>query len=201
MYTKLEDILHDSSTMTHDNIHYLNQSYTFTNIQSIISVPICMEEQTVCVLIIYQNGTIPLLNEEDKELLESFSDQVSIALLNSALFEDVKKQNELLTRRDQIHRTFMNISLQSKGIEPILTELRRMVTSPVTIVDFVDNKSYGFLKFLDIDTKAAEFHTHFLLNSKPCFYTIDANNQAQSVYIQPIHGIGTLLGLLIIKAN
>ncbi|MCT9872297.1 hypothetical protein N7568_23280, partial [Paenarthrobacter aurescens] len=42
MYTNLKDILRDSSTMTDDNIHYLNQSYTFTNIQSIISVPICM---------------------------------------------------------------------------------------------------------------------------------------------------------------
>ncbi|MEK1832208.1 GAF domain-containing protein [Priestia megaterium] len=87
MYTNLKDILRDSSNMTNDNIHYLNQSYTFTNIQSIISVPICMEEQTVCVLIIYQNGTTPLLNKEDKELLESFSDQVSIALLNSALLK------------------------------------------------------------------------------------------------------------------
>lgn len=201
MYTNLKDILRDSSTMTDDNIHYLNQSYTFTNIQSIISVPICMEEQTVCVLIIYQNGTTPLLNDEDKELLESFSDQVSIALLNSALFEDVKKQNELLIRRDQIHRTFMNVSLQSKGIEPILTELRRMVTSPVTIVDFVDNKTYGFLKFFDIDTKTAEFHTHFLSHTKPCFYTIEANNEAHSVYIHPIHGIDTLLGLLIMQAN
>lgn len=51
----------------------------------------------------------------------------------------------------------MNVSLQSKGIEPILNELRRMVTSPVTIVDFVDNKTYGFLKSFDIDTKQLNF--------------------------------------------
>ena len=95
----------------------------------------------------------------------------------------------------------MNVSLQSKGIEPILTELRRMVTSPVTIVDFVDNKTYGFLKFLDVDTKTAEFHTHFVLHTKACFYTIDSHNQKHSVYIQPIHGIDTLLGLVILQTN
>ncbi|MGV2503340.1 diguanylate phosphodiesterase, partial [Priestia megaterium] len=68
-------------------------------------------------------------------------------------------------------------------------------------VDFVYNKTYGFLKFFDIDTKTAEFHTHFLSHTKTCFAFIESYNEAYCVYIHPIHALYTLFGLLIMHAQ
>lgn len=65
------------------------------------------------------------LTKDDQQLLESFSDQVSIVLRNSKLYQNLKKQNDLLIQRDTIHNSLIKLSLQSKGLQKIANEIKR----------------------------------------------------------------------------
>ncbi|MFJ7308899.1 helix-turn-helix domain-containing protein [Peribacillus frigoritolerans] len=201
IYTNMDDILRASSTMTDENFSYLNSSYNFKNVQSVISVPIIVAEMTMCVLIIYQNGKHPLLSTYDKQLLESFSDQVSIALMNSRLFQDLKQQNQLLIQRDEIHHTFMKLSLQSKGIQNIVNELRRMINTSITIVDFIDDQYYSSTSKWPNSFQINSLNRIFSTIRTPTFHSFNDSDDCTTFYIQPIIAVDTCLGLIVVEAN
>lgn len=195
-----EEIWQESLTMAIKNLEHLQNSYHFETLQSIISVPIVVEEKTLCVLIIYQNGQFPLLTSRDQELLESFSDQVSIALTNSSLFQHLKEQNRILIQRDEIHDTFMKLSLQNKGLKVIANELRRMLNLRISIVDFTDYHVYSNPINWHKNTPFPMMKT--IANIKSArFKTIDVSGQKKTFYFHPIIAIDTLIGMLIIDVN
>ena len=196
--TSYMDVLIASSSVTEENLRHLLNAYKFENLQSVISVPISVEEQLLCVLIIYQNGGNPLLTIEDKQLLESFSDQVSIALMNSKLFENLKLQNELLLQRDQIHHTFMKLSLQNTGMQAIANEIRYMIKHRLVIVDFTGDSIFASPRqwISDVDLMCT-----IKMEDSPEFYTFEIDGEMVESYVQPIVGVGQILGVLLIEVN
>lgn len=192
------DVLKASSSVTEENLRHLLNAYTFEYLQSVIAVPIAVEEQTLCVVIIYQNGEKALLTIEDKQLLESFSDQVSIALTNSKLFQNLKLQNELLLQRDQIHHTFMKLSLQNAGMQVIVNEIRHMLNLRLVIMDLMDDSIYASPRHW---IENGDLFRFVHLTETPAFYSLEVENEQVDYYIQPIIGVGQILGLLLIEVN
>lgn len=192
------DVLKASSSVTEENLRHLLNAYTFEYLQSVIAVPIAVEEQTLCVVIIYQNGENALLTIEDKQLLESFSDQVSIALTNSKLFQNLKLQNELLLQRDQIHHTFMKLSLQNAGMQVIVNEIRHMLNLRLVIMDLMDDSIYASPRHW---IEKGDLFRFVHLTETPAFYSLEVENEQVDYYIQPIIGVGQILGLLLIEIN
>lgn len=199
--TSYTDVLKASSSVTEENLRHLLNSYTFEHLQSVIAVPIAVEEQTLCVVIIYQNGEQALLTTEDKQLLESFSDQVSIALTNSKLFQHLKLQNELLLQRDQIHHTFMKLSLQNAGMQVIVNEIRHMLNLRLVIRDLMDDSIYASPRHWIDNDDVAILRSSVRLTDSPVFYTIEIENEWVDCYIQPIVGVGQILGFLLIEVS
>ncbi|MGG4130480.1 helix-turn-helix domain-containing protein [Paenibacillus illinoisensis] len=140
LYNSWSIVLSDTSTMTPMNKQYLHESFNFSDIRSIISVPILINGQVECVLIVYQKGQIPLFTDFDLKLLQSFANQVSIVMSNVKLYEDLRHQYELLKKRDEIHAALMHHFLQNKGISVIVRELSRITGEGVILVDFIDNQ-------------------------------------------------------------
>ncbi|WP_285769442.1 helix-turn-helix domain-containing protein [Peribacillus sp. SI8-4] len=196
--TSLEDIVQESSSITRKNLEHLQNSYQPDTLQAIISVPIVVEGKTLCVLIIYQHGQTSLLTTQDQELLESFSDQVSIALTNSRLFQHLKEQNRMLIKRDEIHDTFMKLSLQSKGLLAIAKELSRMVNLKIAIVDFTANQLYSNPAYWNDPFSVMKQITD---SKAPAYQTMEISGQKQTYYLHPINAINTILGMLIIDVN
>ncbi|MFL1996550.1 helix-turn-helix domain-containing protein [Lysinibacillus irui] len=192
------DVLKASSSVTEENLRHLLNAYTFEYLQAVIAVPIAVEEQTLCVVIIYQNGENALLTIEDKQLLESFSDQVSIALTNSKLFQNLKLQNELLLQRDQIHHTFMKLSLQNAGMQVIVNEIRHMLNLRLVIMDLMDDSIYASPRHW---IEKGDLFRFVHLTETPAFYSLEVENEQVDYYIQPIIGVGQILGLLLIEIN
>ena len=180
--TSLEDIVQECSSITSKNLEHLLNSYQHDTLQSIISVPIVVEGKTLCVLIIYQHGKASLLTLQDQELLESFSDQVSIALTNSRLFQHLKEQNLMLIQRDEIHDTFMKLSLQSKGLLAIAKELSRIVNLKISIVDFTTNHIYSNPANWNEDVPFSVMK-QITENKAPAFKTMEISGQKQTCYL------------------
>ncbi|MDN3014681.1 helix-turn-helix domain-containing protein [Paenibacillus sp. BSR1-1] len=188
--TNIDDIISESSNISADNLFYLYNSVQFDDLKSIISVPIKVEESTLCVLIVYQNGPYPLLTKDDQQLLESFSDQVSIVLRNSKLYQNLKKQNDLLIQRDTIHNTLIKLSLQNKGLQKIANEIKKMINHPLMIVDLTDHQQYS-------SPPQRKWELPLEINTKlktQSFFTESLNNQ--SLYIHPIIAIDVPIGIM-----
>ncbi|MBT2659037.1 helix-turn-helix domain-containing protein [Bacillus sp. ISL-18] len=199
--TSMDDILRESATMSSENTQHLLNSFQFETLQSIISVPIKVEENTLCVLIVYQNGHTSLLTKEDQRLLTSFSDQVSIALKNSKLFLDLKLHNHLLIQRDEIHDTFIKISLQSKGLKFIVNELNKLIQKPLIIFDFSEDHVFSspgeWLSEFPNELKKLITYCQ-----EPSFHSIQVLGQEEKLlFIYPILAIDVPFGLIIVEMN
>lgn len=194
--TNIEGILSESSNISPGNLFHLYNSVQFDDLQSIISVPIKVEESTLCVLIVYQNGTYPLLTKDDQQLLESFSDQVSIVLRNSNLYQNLKKQNDLLIQRDTIHNSLIKLSLQSKGLQKIANEIKKMINHPLMIVDLTDDQLYSSPTpwKVELPSELIKINTKLPTQS---FFTESYNSQ--SLYIHPIIAIDVPIGIMAVE--
>ncbi|GLC88387.1 helix-turn-helix domain-containing protein [Lysinibacillus piscis] len=198
LLTSYQDVLTESSSITVENMQHLLSAYTFEDLQSVISTPILVEEQALCVLIIYQKGQIPLLTVEDQQLLESFSDQVSIALMNARLFQHLKQQNELLRQRDHIHHTLMNLSLQNTGIQMIVNEIRRILQLRLVVIDLIDNSIFASPRHW---FEESDYKRIFIIPDRPTFSKVETEEGMICCYIQPIVGVGQTLGMLLIEVE
>ncbi|MEH7094450.1 helix-turn-helix domain-containing protein [Neobacillus vireti] len=198
--TSMGDIIRESATMSSENTQHLLNSFQFESLQSIISVPIKVEEHTLCVLIVYQNGHTSLLTKEDQRLLESFSDQVSIALKNSKLFHDLKLHNQLLIQRDEIHDTFIKLSLQSKGLKFIVNELNKLIHKPLIIFDFSEDQVFSspgeWLSEFPNELKKLITYCQ-----EPSFHSLQVPGHEKLLYIYPILAIDVPFGLIIVEIN
>ncbi|MBT2719867.1 helix-turn-helix domain-containing protein [Bacillus sp. ISL-46] len=196
IFTNIDEILSESSNISSDNLFHLYNSVQFDDLKSIISVPIKVEESTLCVLIVYQNGSYPLLTKDDQQLLESFSDQVSIVLRNSRLYQNLKKQNDLLIQRDTIHNTLIKLSLQNKGLQKIANEIKKMINHPLMIVDLTDNQLYSSPTpwKLELPSEMIKINTKLQTQS---FFTESINSQ--SLYIHPIIAIDVPIGIMAVE--
>lgn len=191
--TNIDDIISESSNISADNLFYLYNSVQFNDLKSIISVPIKVEDSPLCVLIVYQNGPHPLLTKEDQQLLESFSDQVSIGLRNSRLYQNLKKQNDLLIQRNTIHNTLIKLSLQSKGLQKIANEIKKMINHPLMIIDLTDHQQYSSPNPWKWELPL-ELNTKLITQS---FFTDSLNSQ--SLYIHPIIAIDVPIGIMTVE--
>ncbi len=200
LYRNMDDIIKDSMTMSADNMEHLMHSNQFTELKSIVSVPIKVEGKRECVLIVYQNGAEPLLTEEDMGLLQSFSDQVTIALTNARLYDGLSKQNRLLMKRDEIHRTLMQLSLQNKGAETIVRELGRMSSLPLLFFDMLDDTRYPIRKNLDSRFSMDELERLASGSKQPIVHPIHAAAGSNALlYIHPIYAANACLGFIAIE--
>ncbi|RTQ93813.1 helix-turn-helix domain-containing protein [Lysinibacillus telephonicus] len=193
--TKIDEIISESSNISSDNLFHLYNSVQFDDLKSIISVPIIVEGNTLCVLIVYQKGPYLLLTKDDQQLLESFSDQVSIVLRNSKLYQNLKKQNDLLIQRDMIHNSLIKLSLQSKGLQKIVNEIKKMINHPVMIVDLTDHQQYSSPPSWKWELPSEMIKLNANLQTQS--FTVSFNNQ--SLYIHPIIAIDVPIGILVVE--
>lgn len=202
LYNGLSAVEDDFGNMTMDNKYHLNSAYNFQNIGSIISVPIKVEGQSDCVLIVYQKGRVPLFTESDVRLLQSFADQVSIAITNAKLYENLSKQNATLMKRDEIHSSLMRLSLQNKGAVSIINELARVIGVPMTFVDFIDNEWIPKRSKVMNGWNTESLRSLYESLHHPDYLTcIQGEAERSYQYLYPIASANQCLGYLIIQMN
>ncbi|WP_310830141.1 helix-turn-helix domain-containing protein [Paenibacillus pedocola] len=202
LYNNIRILEEDVGNMSEENRGYLYTAYHFENVCSIISVPIKVEGQTECVLIFYQKGTIPLFGEAEVRLLQSFADQVSIAITNAKLYAHLSEQNKALIRRDEIHSSLMKLSLQNKGVGSIVGELSRVIGVPLTFVDFIDNEWYPRRTEADKEWSMERLLKLYQSLTAPDYLSVvPGEGQHPSHYLYPIASARQCLGYLMLRSE
>jgi sugar diacid utilization regulator len=201
LYKSLEAALSDAQTMSMENRKYLTSVVDYKTIKSVMSVPITVDGRTECVLIFYQNGDYPLFTDYDLQLLQSFSDQVSIAMTNARLFQSVKSQNQQLVKRDQIHATLMQLSLQNNGPDTIIREMGRMLGLPLVYVDLLEYEwvpnQRTWQKWFTIN----ELERIMSASHSPVYHVFTSSTGEQLFYLYPVVAMNAKLGFIVIKLN
>ncbi|WP_162551114.1 helix-turn-helix domain-containing protein [Paenibacillus tepidiphilus] len=202
LYDSMRLLEEDVGNMSEDNRRHLYTAYHFENVCSIISVPIKIEGRTECVLIFYQKGQIPLFGEAEVRLLQSFADQVSIAITNAKLYAELSEQNEALIRRDEIHSSLMKLSLQNKGVGSIAGEMARVTGLPLVFVDFIDRQWHPrraeWAPGWSMETLVKLYQS---LQPPDYLTTVESEGEGPLLHLYPIASARQCLGYLLVQAE
>jgi sugar diacid utilization regulator len=204
LYNDMESIVKDTSDFSVENSIYLDSTFSFLKDSilkaAVLSMPITVNGKIECVMMMYQTKSDGSITENDIQLFSTFCNQVAIAIINARMFADLKEQNDLLKKRDEIHSTLTKISLQNKGVENIVKALSKMIGIPLIFVDFIENEFYAKnIKWPD-DLNYDQLYQLLYTQESP--FAIDFTGSGSPTHsIFPITTGTAYLGCLIIDAK
>ncbi|MFS0724399.1 helix-turn-helix domain-containing protein [Paenibacillus sp. 1P07SE] len=207
------DIYSSMTNMTPENYAHLHAALDSRLVKAMISVPVSVEGTRLGVMTVYQLHKEGTVTSRHMKLLQTFAAQAGVAIRNARLHEEVKlrlqevtalseqlkAQNTYLAKRNEIHERLTRLSLQDRGLAPILNELQQLVEPRLSFVDMLELKHYP-------DTHAPlligveEITWLFGRRTTPLEAKVWDNAQGEkSLYLHPILGHGTLLGCLVLQ--
>ena len=187
------------TTVSPENHQHWDQTYDFPrHIKSLISAPIAVDGEIECAMILGQVKSSKSLTEHDLHLMQGFSSQIGVALKNAKLFTDIKKQNQLLLKRDDIHSTLTNLSLQNMGAKKVIRELNRIIGKKLLFIDLIENSCIPERKKLPYSyTYQKLYHTITSIEGSTPYKMISSEQESYCLY--PIQTENLILGCLMIE--
>ncbi|KON89919.1 hypothetical protein AF332_25915 [Sporosarcina globispora] len=139
-------------------VHFFNGVFQ-RDVKSGIVVPLVYKEDCIGVLVVDNFDKDVQFTESDFQVLEVVADQAAIAIMNSKLYEEVKRKNEELSQSLDIHRRFTKILLEGKGTSYILDTISHILGTPVLFAESPIEPSSSFPII-----NSNELFGYFLLN-------------------------------------
>jgi sugar diacid utilization regulator len=203
IYHSMTEAVAGMNSMSDENRCYLRASFSPSmetkDCKVTVSVPISVGNQTKGVMMIHQFEREKQITKRDLQLLMGFSAQVAIAIENAYLFTEVKRQNRLLIKRNEVHETLTKLSLQNMGVERISRELEQMLGMPFVFLDFQENEHYPKKHGHPLEFSMEELSKLFSKRTVPANLDKFEAGRIQSYFLYPIL-VGTIcLGGLIVS--
>lgn len=202
-------LFRDSSEITNtvingiseENSRYWDNSYDFEkNIQAVLTCPIYSGNQVRCVMFFCQFPGKKPFTDQDLRMLEGFSSQVGIAMENSNQYDDIRKLNEILLKRDDIHATLTNLSLENMGVGKMIREMNRMMERPIVFIDLIEKDYITFGGKAPEDFSYTELYRYLIEQESLPFYEVIKGGELTHL-MYPIRSGTVLLGCLVITAQ
>lgn len=207
-----KEITETMSNMSEANFqYYIDSTMDKAFPDSMISVPLRFQYETIGVLTIDSFKYNSFFSEQDLELLESLADHVAIVITHSKLYKQERKQRKELQQTHQalrkehltmqrttdFHHQLTNIAARGEGAEAIVRTLKRMVRFPFAIYDSLLKPFY-----IDNEAKDKQLPVKFL-NNERVKKVISTNKWQQMttegeerLVVLPVVGVDSMWGFL-----
>ncbi|MDQ6600609.1 helix-turn-helix domain-containing protein [Bacillus salipaludis] len=216
IYHSRKEILASMSEekITEENFQHIMASSDQHFLKGGICVAVSVGEKRIGVMMVHQFFTEGGLTNRDIDLLQGFADQAAIAIQNAALFSEIKnnfavltelseqltEKNALLNKRNQVHKTLTQISLENKGVKTIISELSKMIETPISFFDCTEDEF-----FCSHQSQLHLFHyeeIRKIIHPNHGPHNIEVHGTENgSYYLYPIHNGTAFLGCLIVAAT
>jgi sugar diacid utilization regulator len=197
MYRTHPETISAMMDISTENYHELNEAKELADLNGLLCVPISIAEKRIGVLVLHQFHQEKVFSEYDLSLLQGFADQTSVALQNAQLYADARTKHDALVKRNKIHESVKQLSLQNKGTDAIVRALARMAGKQISFADWIEQRYYP-------ENSPILFswdELSILLGSRgdPVFVQVSAQNQNdQQCLLYPLRNGSVLLGCLLI---
>lgn len=195
----------DVYNVSDDNYHHIVSSAK-TPVAA-ICVPISINGIRIGAMIIHQWKRKKIMTQHDLKLLEGFAEQAAIAIQNAQYYaeaeekitiitelsEELKEINHLLQKRQFVHESLTNISLENKGFETIIYEFNQMIGQPVSFYNALENIFYTGNTPNPPYFTMQELKNLFIENRQPIY--------VNHFYLYPVYNGTIFLGCLIVQVE
>lgn len=128
--------------LSEENYRFLNEAKELGDLNGLMCVPITVESERIGVLVLHQFYRDKVFTDHDLSVLQGFADQTSIALQNAKLYADARTKHDALVKRNEIHESLKQLSMQNKGTETIVRALARMTSTTILFADWLEQRHY-----------------------------------------------------------
>ena len=181
--------------------------------EAVMCVPIFIGEKRIGVMIIHQWYKKKVWTTYDLKLLHGFALQAAIAIQNAQYYieankrlvestelsKQLKERNRQLQKRQEVHETLINISLQNKGVETIIDEINQMMEPSLSFFSMLENKLYSS-HFSHSPISNLEIKLLFSGKRRQPLYVESINDSVTNYYLYPIYNGIVFLGCFIVNA-
>jgi sugar diacid utilization regulator len=186
--------------LSKENSHYLWKGFHHRRIKITVNLPIKVRGETTGVVAIQQTNEESILKEWDLKLLKGLSGQIAIAIGNARLFTEVSQTNQLLMKRDNIHKKLIYISLLNMGLLAIMEELNKELEFPILFVDMVEESIYPVKDHGTLTFSFDELNK-LLINQQEPYYLNGIGLEKKPFYHHPIILENVNIGFLVAEVN
>ncbi|HWO97668.1 MAG TPA: helix-turn-helix domain-containing protein [Bacillus sp. (in: firmicutes)] len=194
--------------ISEENYHYIHSAATpFAHLKSAMCVPVSIGNKRLGVMIVHQRSKEKKLTDYHLNLLNGFASQAAVAIQNAQLYSEVKmrldevtelseqlkEKNQFLSKRNEVHETLTQLSLQNKGAETIVLELNRMIGKSVSYFNVSENVWYPTYVNRFPAFSPDEIERIFLQRRKPVYVDIFTEKK-ECYYLYPIINGAIFLG-------
>ncbi|TCP23735.1 GAF domain-containing protein [Scopulibacillus darangshiensis] len=205
----------DAKHITPDNFDHLMSAVDSSALQAMMCAPVSFGGKRIGVLAVHQFYGKGQLTDHNLKLLQVFADQAAIVIHNASLYNKTKKQlkevtvlsqqlkekNELLLKRDDVHKTLTHISLQNKGPDVIIAAVNRMVNTSVFFVSYLEEEH--FPKHQQAPFSYDELSFIFAKEKRPVFIEVVDKTKSSpgNYYLYPLANGTVFLGCFMLSID
>lgn len=125
------------------NAQLLKRAFHGGRVKAAVTVPVKFHDEIRGVLSIHQDSRARKLAKWDIQLINALAAQIAIAIENARLFTEIKRKNQVLVKRNDVHISLTKLSIQNKGVNAITMELNRMIKPSISFVDLLEEEFYA----------------------------------------------------------
>lgn len=198
LYSNYNDILNDSLDFSPINKKMSENIFYDGKIHSAFLMPIFVNQQIECILIIYNIRENTSFSRSDVEVLNIFSELIAITINNAKSVITIRDQLDILKKCNEVYIKLTNFSVNNAGIPKIIKELINILGISVTFINLLTNEQ--FPKSRDFDVSFIKMLTPLSAGQRNAFF-IESDDKSANDYISPIIVGNSCLGYLIIKSE
>jgi len=198
LYHGLEEIRRDIDDFSAENKDAMGNLFGSNEINSAYLMPIYVNKQIECILIVYRALENRPFSPADIETLNIFSGLIEIALSNARGLLALQTQTERLKKCNSLYARLTNYSVNNSGFTSIVDELSKAVDVPITVINLMTNERYP---------KNAAVSAHLLGElklrsaSEDDSYPIESQIEDESSRVYPILAENSCLGYLLVPSK
>ena len=194
LYSSYDDVLPDIEDFSSENKTKVVSIFGERKMDSTYLMPIFVNQQIECILIVYRFKGNLQFSVSDIENLKIFAELIEITMTNARSLITLQSQLDILVNCNNLYSKLTSLSVNNSGITNIVKELQKSLGSSLLVIDLITHEQFP---------RGAAFEKEFLAKlmqasiKKNESFQIESEKRPEKYSAHPIYVENSCLGYLV----
>ncbi len=198
LYSNYDDLLPDIEDFSPDNKTKSLSLFGDLRMDSTFLMPIYVNQQIECILIVYRLKGNPPFSSSDIEILKIFAELIEMTMTNARSLITVQSQLADLQKCNSLYSKLTSLAVNNAGITNIVKELRKAIKTPTLVIDLITQEQ--FPRGAAFEKKHFDQLIHQDFRNDESFL-LESENKLEKYSVHPIFVESSCLGVLVSGFN
>jgi sugar diacid utilization regulator len=198
LYSSFDEILPDIEDFSAENKSVSMSIFGGRIMDSAFLMPIFVNKQIECIMIVYRLKGNPIFSSSDIETLKIFAELIEMTMTNARSLTTLQTQLEDLEKCNAFYSKLTSLSVNNSGISNIVKELKSILGIPVLVINLLNHEQYP--RTAAFERELSTRLTQMNIRNNDAFL-IEPENRSAKYRVNPIFVESSCLGYLIARSK